>query len=99
MNRYTYFFENPGEVMQRNCLVCDSVCLVKRDQLGPTSWAGAVAKVSTPHDYFYCPHQDEDWHKQALELLLAIEKTPSKRMAGMMEQELSDLIRKNLPEA
>ena len=82
---YDSFFEKPGEVQERFCQVCGAKCDVLRDQLGPTSWAGAMAGKSTPHDHFFCPNSDEEWHEQAIELVQAIEETPSKRIAELMK--------------
>mgnify|MGYP000942782430 CR=1 FL=1 len=93
---YDSFFEKPGVVKERTCLVCGTICSVKRDQLGPTSWGGAMAHKVNLHDFFYCPHMDEDWHEQASELLQSIEDTPSKRLAGLMKLDLEDLIKENL---
>lgn len=92
MKGYDIFFEKLGEVQERYCQVCGTKCKVKRDQLGATSYLGSLAKVKTPHDYFYCPYSDKDWHKQALELILAIEETPSKRIAELMQLDLIDLL-------
>lgn len=97
MRNYDMFFEKPGEITEKTCLVCGSTCEVKRGQLGPTSWIGAVSHRAVLHDYFYCPHADQVWHQQALELVLAIENTPSKRLAELMKLDLEDLLRENLP--
>ncbi len=96
MKGYDQFFETPGEINERHCLICGTICLVKRNQSGPTSFAGAMAKIQKLHDYFYCPHIEQEWHKRAEELLDAIEEMPSKRVADLMRLDLQDLIRENL---
>ena len=47
------------------------------------------------HDKFTCPHLEEAWHEQALELVQAIENTPSKRLAELMRLDLEDILRDN----
>jgi hypothetical protein len=96
MKGYDTFFEKPGEIQEHNCMVCGSLCSVQRNQLGSISWASAMAHKSTPHDYFYCPHIDEDWHTQAEALVQAIENTPSKRVAELMKLDLEDILKDNL---
>jgi len=91
MKGYDVFFEAPGMVDKRSCQVCGAECYVKRDQIGPTSWASAVTKADVPHDHFYCPHSGQPWHEQALALIQAIESTPSKRVAALMQQDLVEL--------
>lgn len=95
------FFEPPGTVNHRSCLACGTTCLVKRNQIGPTSWASAMAKAEDHHDYFYCPNSGQDWHDQAISLVQAIEAMPSKRVAALMEQDLFDLLSAHgcIPEA
>jgi len=51
-----------------------------------------MAKVYSYRDVFSCPHVNEKWHKKALKLVEAIEKTPSKRVADLMKQDLEELI-------
>ena len=92
MKGYDTFYETPGTVDRRICQVCGTVCLVRRNQIGPTSWAGAMANAETAHDYFFCPHSKEPWHEQAVALLQAIENTPSKRIAALMQEDLVDLL-------
>lgn len=92
MKGYDIFYEPPGTVNRRMCQVCGTECQVKRRQIGPTSWAGALAKIETLHDYFFCPHSEQPWHAQALALVQAIESTPSKRIAALMQEDLMDLL-------
>jgi hypothetical protein len=47
------------------------------------------------HDKFWCPHSNTSWHKQALKLLLEIEKTPSKSIARLLRNDLEDILREN----
>jgi hypothetical protein len=95
MKGYDTFYENPGEVQARTCQVCNTSCEVKRDQFGPTGWAEALGQRGHLHDYFRCLHAGKDWHKKALEILMAMEETPSKRLAALMQQDLIDLLAEN----
>lgn len=92
---YSYFVTDPGTEDQVECRVCGTVCDVTRDVYGPTSWATAGASSFKCHDAFVCPHADEGWHDQALELVHAIEDMPSKRVAELMKLDLEDLIREH----
>ena len=47
------------------------------------------------HDFFCCPHTNKEWHEQALKIVLAIEETPSKRIAALMQQDLLALLTEN----
>jgi hypothetical protein len=95
MKGYDIFYENPGEIQERTCQVCGSIRDVKRDRMGSTGWAEGLAKRAHLHDYFRCPHAGEDWHEQALNIVMAIEETPSKRLAALMQQDLIDLLTEN----
>ncbi|MFC1879097.1 hypothetical protein ACFLZW_04220 [Chloroflexota bacterium] len=92
MKGYDVFFETPGEVTERICQVCGTTCLVERDEVGPTSWTSAMGKLDIVHDCFHCPNSNHPWHRQALELVQAIEKMPSKRVAALMRDDLLDLL-------
>jgi len=92
MKGYDYFTFEPGTTDAVECAVCGTVCEVTRNTFGPTSFAAAMAKSFRYHDAFACPHASEPWHEQALRLVLAIEETPSKRVAELMRQDLADLL-------
>ena len=89
---YTYFIRDPGAEDEIVCRVCGSLCDVRRDVYGPTSWSTAMARTFKRHDAFICPHADEDWHDKALRLVHAIEETPSKRVAELMKLDLRDIL-------
>ena len=95
MKGYDSFFETPGTVTERFCQVCNTKCLSEHNKIGPTGWVAAMAKSETAHDFFYCPHINQPWHQQALALVQAIEDSPSKRIASLMELDLIDLLTDN----
>ena len=95
MTGYDVFFEQPGTVTSHTCRGCGAECIVERNRVGPTSWAGAMGKVQTPHDYFRCPNAGKDWHERAIDLVQRIEDTPSKRVTGLMQQDLIDILKEN----
>lgn len=92
---YDFFIADPGTEQTRYCRVCKTECDVKRNVYGPTSFVTAIAKNFRLHDMFVCPHADTTWHEQALRLVMAIEETPSKRVAQLMQQDLEDLLDEN----
>jgi hypothetical protein len=94
---YDFFIGEPNSGETKQCRVCGSTCRIVRDVFGPTGFVSAMAKRFTNHDEFVCSHTDEPWHDQALRLAIAIDDTPSKRLAEMMRADLEDLLRENLP--
>lgn len=89
---YDYFVVEPASVEVMHCSVCQTACRVERNVYGPTSFATAMAKDFRLHDIFVCPFADTPWHEQALQLVVAIEETPSKRVAQLMQQDLAELL-------
>ena len=55
-----------------------------------------MANKFTYHDEFVCPHTDEPWHEKALQLAIAIDDTPSKRLADLMRADLQDILNEHL---
>ncbi|MFQ5913345.1 MAG: hypothetical protein ACE5JS_09190 [Nitrospinota bacterium] len=92
---FDFFIAEAGSKGEYHCGVCNTKCEVKRNVYGPTTFAEAMAKTFRYHDLFVCPHRDEKWHEQALNLVQAIEETPSRRVAQLMAQDLEDLLREN----
>ena len=93
---FDFFISEPNSTDQRSCRVCDSQCRVTRNVFGPTGFISAMARQFRLHDEFVCPHTDEPWHDQALQLAIAIDETPSKRLAKLMREDLDDLLQENL---
>lgn len=92
---YDLFIAPPDSGEERQCQVCGTDCRALRNVFGPTGFASAIAKQFTHHDEFVCPHTDESWHEQALQLKIEIAQTPSKRLAGFMQADLEDLLQAN----
>ena len=78
-----------------HCKVCGTLCNVDRSLCGPAGFAESMARRGHWHDRFVFPHTGKSWHDQALELMLEIEETPSKRVIELMKQGLDDLLREN----
>jgi hypothetical protein len=93
---YDVFFTKPDEQEAMYCKVCNTLCQVERSLTGPTGYIEAMGGRGHWHDQFTCPNSGKPWHEQALELILAIESTPSKRVARLMRLDLNDLLRKHL---
>ena len=92
---YDNFVTDREAVLEMHCRVCGAKCNVKRNVYGPSCFAAAVAKKYRHHDHFFCPHSDKAWHRQALELVRELEKTPSKRVREMIRMDLEDLLKVN----
>ena len=89
---YDYFVAEVYSGEDRVCLVCGTECRASRNVYGPTGFVSAMLKRSTRHDRFECPHTDEEWHQKALRLKIAINETPSMRIAELMKGDLEDLL-------
>lgn len=98
---YGLFTTEPNVHQSLKCNICGAECLVERDLPVPL---GFVASMSAelrkkPRDKFYdefsCPNLKSKWHKQAVKLVKEIRKTPSKRLAQLMQQDLEDLLLEN----
>lgn len=59
-----YLFPDSGKVEMARCGVCNSLMNVKRNVLGPTSLAEAMAQKKHEHDSFFCPNHGRDWHEK-----------------------------------
>jgi hypothetical protein len=92
---YEIFYTNPGKVIEMRCRVCGNNCDVKRDVYGPSNFVEAVSRTNDLYDIFTCPNANHNWHVIALKLVVAIEETPSKRMADLMKLDLEDLLKEN----
>lgn len=89
---YDVFFVEPGSVTSMRCAVCGRALMAERDHVGPTSTAEAMSGHKRQHDLFLCPHTEEPWHREALALVQAIKQTPSQRVAGLIKQDLTELL-------
>ena len=85
---------SPSEFKELLCDFCGSIMNVTRDVNGPTSWGGAMAKISHLHDSFVCPHIDDMWHLQAEKLHELAKETPSKVIEQLLLDEAKDIISK-----
>jgi ribosomal protein S10 len=85
---YNAFYRNAGEVNEVLCEVCETVCEVQRSQSGPTGFASAMARQKVVHDYFTCPHNDEQWHWEALAMVQELEDTSSPTLRAIIKQDI-----------
>lgn len=90
---YDYFTSAPGEVESMLCRVCAEKMQVRRNVNGPTGFAEAIAGSKHLHDAFACPNSGHDWHDQAIELMEAIDETPSRTIADLIKAELKQVVR------
>lgn len=86
------FTPSPGEVERMNCCVCGAGMDVERGLTGPTHFAEAMAQRGHKHDRFTCPNSGEPWHRDALKLREAMKDTPSKRVRGLISEDLDELL-------
>lgn len=89
---YNSFHRESGAVDEMNCGVCGSVCDVKRGEIGPTSWTGAMAGSKKLHDLFTCPHNDEQWHWETLAMIQELYDTSSPSLRAIIQQDIDDAV-------
>ena len=92
---YDVFYEVPGQVAERTCLICGTICIVERNRLAATSWTESMAKRKSLHDFLRCPNTGEAWYDRATDLVERIEGTPSDRVSALMRQDLDELLVKH----
>ena len=95
MKGYDSFYLEPDSQDEMVCKVCGTTCHVERNVIGPTGWVEGMAGRGHWHDKFQCPHRNAAWHKKALDLVMEIEKTPSKRVAELLQLDLDELLQEN----
>jgi hypothetical protein len=91
---YDMIMPEPGKLDSWNCQVCGSEATVRRNVLGTTNWASAMANVKNKHDAFTCPHVGQLWHSQALRLIKEREATASPMLASFIQGDLDKLLTK-----
>jgi hypothetical protein len=92
---YGFFITEPNAYKSLECNICGVECLVERNLPAKSGFISAMARMDKPRDEFSCPNLEEEWHEQAVQLVMEIEKTPSKRIAHLMQQDLEDLLHEN----
>ncbi len=92
---YDVFVAEPGVLDRVSCKVCGCLCTVTRDAYGPTGFVEAMGRKSRRHDRFDCPNKDTAWHRHALELVLAIDGMPSRRVTELMKLDLDELLQEH----
>ena len=93
---YDFFIGERNSGEEKTCRVCNSHCKSTRNVFGPTGFVSTRATKVTYHDEFVCLHTDEPWHEKALQLAIAIDDTPSKRLADLMRADLQDILNEHL---
>lgn len=92
---YERFYVTAQTVDAMRCRVCGTNCQVRREVHGPHDFVMTASRVHDVWDVFTCPHSGKVWHDKAVELAVAIDETPSKRVAALMREDLEDLLREN----
>lgn len=91
----TFFIRKPGTSESIRCGACGSICDVRRDALGPTCFAEAMAGRSRLHDVFECPHIGKPWHDRCLIMHAAWKHIGDWSLAETAREELFALVEEN----
>ena len=87
----------PGTIAEAHCALCGTPCIIRRDRVGPTSFATAMARRHTRHDSIVCPHYDASWHRQAQALRDEASRTASPSLRALLLADLDALLRASAP--
>jgi hypothetical protein len=96
--RYVCCFPKPGQFETMSCWMCGSTMEVTRDVMGPTCFAEAMLvrdgrSQGRLHDEYWCPLDNEPWHRQAQAIRENAEETPSQRLADLLTDEADEIVR------
>tara|TARA_R110002049_G_scaffold231771_1_gene404283 strand:+ start:1416 stop:1718 length:303 start_codon:yes stop_codon:yes gene_type:complete len=91
-----YLYAKPGERDELNCPICGTKCDVKRNCFGPTCFADSVGGLGHLHDHFTCPHQDQDWHHYASQLITEKQDCASRRVRELIDLDLQETLEKRV---
>ena len=83
---------DPNAMERVSCTACSMDMEVKRGVIGPTSWAGALARKEREHDYWACPNNELDWHDQIVGLIQEKQGTISRTLKALIQIDI-DAIR------
>lgn len=92
----------PNTFKEVYCRVCGALNMVKRNQMGPTSWGAAMAGKESFYDEFQCPNAEYPWHKEAVKMQREMEETTSQRVKQLYQQDLEEILAEHdckLPES
>ena len=103
-----YFQTDPNQFKEMKCLVCGSICDVKRGLPGATflrlyyyylynkKEEFQNEELNDSHDFFSCPNIDKKWHLKASRLKLQFFNSESPSLKNIMEEDLKNIVQQNL---
>lgn len=74
------------------CGVCGDVMKQERGCFGPRTMVSAMSGYKEFYDDYTCPNSKSDWHKQIVALRASAIKTPSAKIAALLEQESAEIL-------
>ncbi len=87
----SFYVVPPGSKQEVICRACGTACDVDRDQTGPTGYLSAMAKAKIPHDHWYCPFSQEEWHRQLVRMYKESVETSSPSLASLIRADMKAL--------
>lgn len=78
-------FPEPDTVETAECGICGTSMSVRRNVLGPTSSAEAMAGKKHRHDHFICPHVNEGWHQKIYRLKIEVHRAEMSHASNVDE--------------
>lgn len=83
---------DPGTVHGVRCGICETQMTVKRNVLGPTSFAESLGGGKHLHDSFTCPNLKKSWHERVAQLIRRGRETPSERERVLLAEEIAGIL-------
>ncbi len=94
----SFYAVPPGSIEEITCRACGTACHVDRDQIGPTGYISAMGKAKTPHDHWYCPYSEHEWHRQLVRMYLESVNTSSPSVAKLIRADMKELREQHIEE-
>lgn len=90
---YDYFDLPAGTVSEKVCLACLETLSVKRDVLDTRGkWGNSYPPEKQYRvDIFTCQWSEAPWHRQIIALLKEADKTPSSKIADLLNYEVEHI--------
>ena len=77
------------------CDICGAPTQELRNQIVIPTWALRFPGHEEIRDFFFCPHEDDDWHKQASYAKQEAARAISRRSKDRFRRDLFKILRKN----
>ena len=89
-------FSQIGITKILKCGICSAKMKITHGYYGPTSWAGAMAKIYHQCNQHKCPNLEAEWHKKAVRINHEINQTVSPSLKKLLFKDMKAIVRKRM---